>query len=189
VPRRLLLLEHLSLDGFLAGPNGEMDWIHVDEDLFAASLPIYANADAALYGRTTYDMMANYWPTAGDAPDASEHDKGHSSWLNRSTVYVASNTLREAPWGTSGSAIVVKPDAIADLKQTDGGDIVLIGSVSLARACVAANLIDEMWLFVNPVVLGGGMPLFSSRDQRLSLQLRDVQTFAGGVACLHYAAA
>ena len=74
-----------------------MDWIHVDEELFAASVPIYANADAALYGRTTYDMMANYWPTAGDSPDASEHDKGHSSWLNRATVYVASNTLRRPP--------------------------------------------------------------------------------------------
>ena len=189
MPRRLLLLEHLSLDGFLAGPNGEMDWIHVDESLFAASMPIYANADAALFGRTTYAMMAGYWPTAGDSPDASEHDKTHSRWLNTSTVYVASNTLREAPWGATGWATIVKPDDVASIKHGDGGDIVLIGSVRLARACLAADLVDEMWLFINPVLLGEGMSLFGARANRLTLDLRDVRTYGGGVTGLHYAAA
>src|SRR4051812_47729561 len=154
-----------------------MNWIHVDEGLFAATSPIFAHADAALFGRTTYHMMAGYWPTAGDSPDASEHDKAHSRWINSSIVYVVSHALQQAPWGESATATIVKTDdvarAITDLKQQPGGDIVLIGSATLARACVANALVDEMWLFVNPVVLGDGMPLFSSSSQRLTLALRD----------------
>ena len=123
--RRVLLLEHLSLDGFLAGSNGEMDWIHVDEELFAASAPIYAHADAAIFGRTTYEMMAAYWPTAGDSPDAGPHDVAHSRWLNRSTVFVFSNTLQSAPWSASRTATVVPapdlPAAARELKAQPGG--------------------------------------------------------------------
>ena len=86
--RRVLLLEHLSLDGFLAGPHGEMDWIRVDDELFAASGPIYAHADAAIFGRHTYAMMAAYWPTAAQQPGAGPHDISHARWINNSTVYV-----------------------------------------------------------------------------------------------------
>jgi dihydrofolate reductase len=188
----MLLLEHVSLDGFLAGPHGEMDWIHVDDELFASSTPMYAHADAAIFGRVTYGMMAGYWPTAGDAPDASEHDVAHSRWINNATVYVFSNTLTAAPWGDHGHAVVVPVHAdglaaaVDRLKQQPGGDMVLIGSAGLARDFVAHDLVDEFYLFVNPVILGQGLSLFAHREHSQSLTLVESHPYPSGVVQLHY---
>src|SRR6266542_2453188 len=134
--RKLVLLEHVSLDGFVAGPNGEMDWISVDDELFDYVHPIVASADTAIFGRVTYELMQAYWPTAGDSPDATRHDVEHSRWLNNATKLVFSRTLTAAPWGTSGSVQLIK-DNVADevrrIKQQPGSDLVMIGSASLAR--------------------------------------------------------
>ena len=190
--RNVLLLEHLSLDGFLAGPTGEMDWIHVDEDLFAANTPIFQTADAAIFGRTTYAMMAAYWPTAADNPDAGPHDIAHSRWINNSTVLVFSNTLTDAPWGEHRSATIVAttglPGTVHQLKQQSGGDMVLIGSASLARAFVADGLVDDYYLFLNPVILGAGMPLFPANKAPRNLDLVDTTRYGCGVVGLHYTA-
>ena len=105
--RRLVLLEHISLDGFLAGPNGEMEWIRVDDEIWEYVNPIAQRAGAAVFGRVTYQMMEPYWPTAGDSPDASRHDVDHSRWLNSASKLVFSNTLGSAPWGESASATLV----------------------------------------------------------------------------------
>src|SRR5689334_21295359 len=91
--RKLISSMHISLDGFVGGPNGEMDWIHVDADLFDFVGKMTDNADAALYGRKTYEMMEGYWPTAGDQPNASKHDIEHSTWYNKVQKIVISNTL------------------------------------------------------------------------------------------------
>src|SRR3954470_14000335 len=107
--RRIVLLEHMSLDGFLAGPNGEMEWIRVDDDaMWEYVTALTANADTAIFGRTTYQMMESYWPTAGDAPDASQHDRDHSNWLNNSRVLVVSKSMRAARWGATREAEVVR---------------------------------------------------------------------------------
>ena len=190
--RRLALLEHLSLDGFLAGPNGEMNWIHVDEAMFGSLSALYATADAAVYGRTTYQMMNGYWPTAGDPPDASEHDRVHSRWLDEATIYVVSQSL-QAPvaWGEKGKTAQVLPgvDALAEAKAQEGQDIIAIGSARLAQTLVQRGLVDDYWLFVNPVILGRGIPLFTSRDQPQPLTLHSTQQFGGGVVHLRYTAA
>src|SRR5919199_4942298 len=136
--RKIVLLEHLSLDGFLAGPNGEMDWIRVDDQVFSSVATIFHTADAAIFGRTTYQLMESYWPTAGEQPDASRHDVEHSNWLNNATIYVFSKSLQAAPWGRSRAATLVRePDlrrAVDSLTSQPGKDIVLIGSASLANA-------------------------------------------------------
>ena len=84
---------HTSLDGFVAGPNGEMNWIYVDDALFDFVATMTDKADTALYGRVTYEMMQGYWPTAGDQPDASKHDKEHSAWYNKvpKIVFIKNN--------------------------------------------------------------------------------------------------
>ena len=92
--RKLILSMNTSLDGFVGGPNGEIDWIHVDEELFDYAGMLTDQADTALYGRVTYQMMESYWPTAGDQPNASKHDLQHSRWYNSVVKVVVSNTMK-----------------------------------------------------------------------------------------------
>src|ERR1700759_4036668 len=94
--RKIISFMHISLDGFVAGPNGEMNWIKVDAELFDYVGERIGKTDTALYGRVTYDMMEGYWPTAGDEPDASKHDIEHSAWYNRAHKVVLSKTLKDA---------------------------------------------------------------------------------------------
>src|SRR5215831_10792062 len=91
--RRLVLFMHMTVDGFVAGPNGEMDWIHVDEEMFEYAGQQTDNADTALYGRKTFEMMDSYWPTAADQPSAAKHDIQHSQWYNRVEKIVVSRSL------------------------------------------------------------------------------------------------
>jgi dihydrofolate reductase len=186
--RKIVLLEHVSLDGFLAGPNGEMDWIRVDDqEMWDDVKALTDAADTAIFGRTTYEMMESYWPTAGDGPGASQHDIDHSRWLNNSTVVVVSRTLESARWGASGQARVVKDtNALRALKDQPGANMLLIGSASVARECARLGLIDDYRVNVNPVILGGGTPLFPQLTTSRTLELVASRTFAGGVVGLHY---
>src|SRR6478609_11390061 len=93
--RKLISFMHISLDGFVAGPNGEMNWIKVDEELFDYVGKRISQTDTAMYGRVTYQMMESYWPTAGDAPDASKHDLEHSKWYKDVRKIVLSKTLKD----------------------------------------------------------------------------------------------
>src|SRR5690242_13021991 len=94
--RKLVLFMHTSLDGFVAGLKGEMDWIHVDEELFDYAGNRTNESDLALYGRVTYQMMESYWPTAADQPNPSRHDVEHSRWYNKVQKVVLSKTMNGA---------------------------------------------------------------------------------------------
>src|SRR6478736_8267018 len=91
--RNLIFFMHTSLDGFVAGLNGEMDWINLDDAMFDFVATMTDQADTALYGRVTYEMMQSYWPTAGDQPNASKHDKEHSAWYKKVPKVVLSTTM------------------------------------------------------------------------------------------------
>src|ERR1700751_2203962 len=91
--RKIIVAMHVTLDGFTAGINGEMNWINLDEKLFDFVGNLTDSADMALYGRITYEMMNNYWPTAGQKPNASKHDVEHSTWYNNVTKIVLSKTM------------------------------------------------------------------------------------------------
>src|ERR1700729_2956313 len=93
--RKLIFFMHTSLDGFVAGPNGEMNWIKLDEAMFDFIATMTAQSDTALYGRVTYEMMQSYWPKAGEKPNASKHDKEHSAWYNNVLKVVLSKTIQE----------------------------------------------------------------------------------------------
>src|SRR5258705_10414437 len=93
--RSLIFFMHTSLDGFVAGPNGEMNWIKVDETIFDFVATMTAQADTALYGRVTYEMMQSYWPKAGEEPNASKHDIEHSNWNNKVSKVELSRTILE----------------------------------------------------------------------------------------------
>src|SRR5436305_4877471 len=91
---KLISFVHISLDGFVAGPNGEMNWITVNEEIFDHVGKRIKETDTALYGRVTYQMMESYWPNAGKEPDASRHDIQHSEWYNKARKVVLSKTMK-----------------------------------------------------------------------------------------------
>jgi dihydrofolate reductase len=117
--RHLIFFMHTSLDGFVAGPKGEMNWIKVDDDIFDFVGTMTDTADTALYGRVTYEMMQSYWPTAGDAPNASKHDKEHSAWYNAVSKVVLSHTMSEE--GLENTTVVHDQlaEKINSIKQQD----------------------------------------------------------------------
>src|SRR6266498_4103989 len=184
--RKVILLMHTSLDGFVAGPNGEIDWIAFDEELADDVGGITESADTALYGRITYQMMEGYWPTAGDSPTATKHDLEHANWVNNSLKIVFSRSREKTNWKNT---MIIKDDIaekIADMKNQPGKNLLLIGSASITHVFMQHNLIDEYWINVNPVLLGEGTPLFTNISDRVNLKLVQAKIFAHGVVGLQY---
>jgi len=177
---------HMSLDGFVAGPNGEMDWIRVDEEIFDHVGKRIGEGDTALYGRVTYEMMEGYWPTAGDKPGASKHNVEHSKWYGKVHKIVLSKTMKDA--GLTNTTIISDnlADNINKIRQQAGEDILLFGSPTATHALMRQGLIDGYWLFVNPVILGQGISLFTGIKDKVPLKLMATRQFAGGVTELNY---
>lgn len=183
---KIVLFMHTSLDGFAAGPNGEMDWIHVDDEIFDFGAERITNTNTALYGRVTFEMMEGYWPTAADQPGASKHDREHAAWYKTARKVVLSTTLN--PAAHANTTVIGKdfPAALRQLKAETAGEILLFGSPTTAHALLAEGLIDACWLNVNPVLLGTGIPVFKGIRQKESLKLVQTHAFSSGVVCLYY---
>ena len=184
--RKIISFMHISLDGFVAGPNGEMDWIKVDEEIFDYVGKRISEGDTALYGRVTYQMMESYWPTAGNEPDASKHDIEHSKWYRKVHKLVVSKTMKDA--GLTNTTIISDnlSDRINEIKQQPGPDILLFGSPTATHSLIQLNLIDGYWLFVNPIILGRGIPLFVDIKDKIKLKLLTTRQFTCGVTELNY---
>jgi len=184
--KNVILFVHTSLDGFVAGPQGEMDWITVNDEIFDFVTHLTDETDMALYGRVTYEMMEDYWPTAGDQPNASRHDIEHSKWYNNIPKVVLSRTIS----GKESANIQIISDHLADeidrLKQDDGKNILIFGSPSAAHALMAEGLVDGYWLFVNPVLLGQGIPVFKNIKHKVVLTLVESHIFSSGIIALYY---
>lgn len=177
---------HISLDGFVAGPNGEMDWIKVNEEIFTHVGKRISEGDTALYGRVTYQMMENYWPTAADKPNATRHDIEHSAWYSKVHKIVLSTTLKDASLANTTIISGNLADSIQEIKQQADKEILLFGSPSATHALMQLDLIDGYWLFVNPVILGKGIPLFANINGKIKLNLVSTRPFFCGVTELNY---
>ena len=176
----------MSLDGFVAGPNGEMDWIKVDEEIFDHAGKRISEGDTALYGRGTYQMMEDYWPTAADKPTASRHDIEHSKWYKKVHKVVLSKTMKGADLANTTIISDNLSDRINEIKQQAGADILLFGSPTATHSLIQLNLIDGYWLFVNPIILGQGIPLFAGIKDKIKLNLLATRQFTCGVTALNY---
>jgi dihydrofolate reductase len=185
--RKIISFIQISLDVFVAGPNGEMNWIKVDEEIFDYVGRRISESDTALYGRVTYQMMESYWPTAGSKPNASKHDIEHSKWYAQVHKVVLSKTLKGA---NLPNTTIISDDLagrIHAIKQQSGSDIAVFGSPSATHALIQLGLIDGYWLFVNPVILGQGIPLFTNIHEKIKLNLLPVtRQFTCGVTELNY---
>ena len=183
---KLILFMHVSLDGFGAGINGQMDWIHVDDEIFDHGAERIYATDTALYGRKTYELMESYWPTAANQPDATKHDIEHSKWYKHAKKVVLSTTMQEE--NLINTQVIRKDlvDEINKLKQSTEKEILLFGSPTAGHSLMAANLIDGYWLNINPVLLGNGIPVFNDIRAKTELSLVTSKVFSSGVVCLDY---
>jgi len=189
--RKVISFMHVSLDGFVAGPNGEMNWIKIDQEIFDHVGKRISKGDTALYGRATYEMMESYWPTAADKPTATKHDIEHSKWYSQVHKVVLSKTMKGA--GLTNTTIISDnlSEHINEIKQSNQGgdeDILLFGSPTATHSLMQLNLIDGYWLFVNPMILGQGIPLFEGIKGKTTLKLLTTRQFTSGVTELNYIA-
>jgi dihydrofolate reductase len=182
--RKIVFMMSVSLDGFFEGPDRELDWQLVDVELHQHFNEWLATAGAFLDGRVTYELMAGYWPTADQDPGASAPEIEFAGIWRDMPKIVFSRTLERADWNTT---IVrdVDPEEIHKLKAQPGGDMV-VGGADLAAAFRALDLIDEYRIYVQPVLLGRGRPLFQPSDVTTRLRLAETRAFGNGVVLLRY---
>lgn len=180
--RKIIVSNLISLDGFISGPNGEIDWFKYDKEVEDYGKVQLSSVDTILFGRVTFELMASYWPTA----TAAANDQMIIDAMNNLPKIVFSKTLKKVDWKNSR---LVKDDIegeVAKLKQQPGKDMVIYGSGSIVSTLAQAGLIDEYRIFVNPVVLGNGKPLFKDIQSRLTLKHINTKTFGNGLVLLCY---
>jgi dihydrofolate reductase len=182
--RKIILMMSVSLDGYFEGPNHELDWQLVDVELHSHFNEWLGAMGAFLDGRVTYELMAEYWPTADKDPASTGPIAEFARIWRDMPKIVYSRTLNRADWNTTVVRDVV-PEEIMELKAQPGGDLVL-GGANLAATFMQHDLIDEYRIYVHPIILGRGRPLFQVPDARINLRLAETRTFGNGVVLLRY---
>jgi dihydrofolate reductase len=181
---KIVLMMSVSVDGCIEGPNREIDWHMVDDELHRHFNEQLGAVDAFLSGRVKWELMAGFWPTADQDP-ASTPPMAEFSRIWRDTPKVVySRTLQEAGWNTTVVREVV-PEEVRALKARHDGDLAL-GGADLAAAFLAHDLVDEYRTYVHPVRIGRGKPLFAPSGSRADLRLVESRAFGNGVVLLHY---
>jgi dihydrofolate reductase len=179
---KLILFNMITLNGFFAGPNGEIDWHNVDEEFNRFAIEQLDSAQGLVFGRVTYQLMASYWPT----PSGIKDDPIVADKMNHLPKTVFSRTLANADWNNTRLVKDHVAEEITKMKQAAGKDLFLFGSADLASTLTRFGLIDEYRLLVNPVVLGSGIPLFKGTPGKLDLKLERTKTFDSGNVLLYY---
>ena len=177
--RRVILDLAVTLDGFIEGPNGEVDWCIMDPDM---DFNKFLNQiDTILYGRKSYDIWGQYIPKNED----SDTDKEMWRLVHSKEKYVFSRTQKE----TDNRAILINDNIVEEvnkLKKKPGRDIWLYGGSSLITTFISLGLVDEFRLSVHPIILGEGKPLFIDINKRINLQIVETKKFSSGVVQLIY---
>src|SRR4030095_10541167 len=184
--RKIMSFMHVSLDGFVAGIHGGMEWVTMDDEIFEDAIALTAAADTALYGRTTYQMMEGYWPSVLKSAHATKNELHHADWVENINKIVFSTSLEKAEWNNTKLIRKNIWEEIAKLKQQPGKKMIIFGSPGLTHSFMQMRLIDEYRINVNPVVLGNGVPLFRNIEDRINVKLLNARIFESGVIGLHY---
>jgi dihydrofolate reductase len=182
--RKIILMMSVSVDGFIEGPNGELDWHSVSDEFFSHVDELLGGMSAFLNGRVVYELMAAYWPTADNDPTCTPRVAAFARLWREMPKIVFSRTLEGAEWNTT-VVREVDPEQIRELQARQGGDMVL-GGAGLGASFMERDLIDEYRIYVHPVAIGRGKPLFRPSAQRIALRLGETRSFGNGVVLLRY---
>ncbi len=184
--RKITVFNHVTVDGFFAGPHGEIDWFKVikkDDEWDKYTHEQSKSGSTLMFGHTTYEMMKSWWPT----PDAIKNDPDMAKVVNNSPKIVFSKTLQSVEEGPNWKNITllheIEPEEIVKLKEKE--DITIIGSGTIVQQLANLGLIDEYSLVVVPVILGAGKPLFKDA-KKTNLKLLEARSFKNGVVMLKY---
>jgi dihydrofolate reductase len=180
--RKLFMFNMISLDGFFAGPKGELDWHNVDKEFNAFAVEQLKEIDTLVFGRVTYELMAGYWPT----PTAVKNDPVVAERMNSLTKLVFTRTLHSVEWSNTRVVRGNPAQEISKLKSQQDKALAILGSAALSASLVEAGTIDEFRIMVNPVILGSGKPLFMKGNGRHPLKLISSRTFRSGNVLLTY---
>lgn len=175
-----------TIDGFVAGPNGELDWMTFDMDnkLHAFINILTDSSDTILMGRKMTEGFVNYWTSVLENPKSPEYEFAQKMVDYPKIVFT--KTLDESPWANT---VLAKGDVIEEvnrLKNQSGKDIIVYGGANFVSSLIRENLIDEYNLFVNPVAVGKGMTIFNNLNRKLNLKLVESKAFSCGIVALHY---
>ena len=185
--RKLVVFNHVSLDGYFVDANGDMSWAKADHSDSEWGAFVAENASGEgplLFGRVTYELMTRYWPT----PMASKNDPALAERMNKLPKVVFSRTLDKATWNNTR---MVKSDMVGEIrkmKQDSGGGMVILGSGSIVSQLASQRLVDEYQMVVNPVILGRGRTMFDGVQDKVGLKLKNSRSFRNGNVYLCYQA-
>lgn len=186
--RKVIVSMNITLDGFMAGTNCELDWhfSYWNEEMAEIATGQLKRADTILLGRVTYKAMSKYWPLVALDPCSPRQDLAFAGMMNSYHKIIFSTTLESADWSNS---TVVQHDISKEvglLKQQPGKDMIIYGSGTIVSLLMRYGLIDEYVLWVHPVILGKGKPFFRKITDKHFLRLVSSTTFKSGVVLLYY---
>ena len=181
--RKFKLQVQTTVDGYMAGPNGEMDWMTVPwtDDINAYADAFTDSVDCIALGRKLAEGFIPAWAAGPEGEDQASID-----WMNNTPKVVISNTLTESPWENAVVAGGDLTETVNRLKAQPGGDMIAYGGATLVSNLIAKSLLDELHLFVNPTPIGAGMPVFPNIGAHQQLRLVAAQPFDCGITDLHY---
>ena len=180
--RKIILSNMTTLDGYFEGPGQSIDWHHVDADFFATANALLDSVDTHLFGRVTYQGMESYW-TSGQA---MKDDPVITAKMNGTPKIVFSRTLAKADWKNTRLIKDHVAEEVGKLKNLPGKDMVMFGSSNLAASFLDMGLLDEVRIYLNPVALGAGTPLFKGLKNRVEFKLLSTQAFKNGNVLIIY---
>jgi dihydrofolate reductase len=194
--RRVVASTFVTLDGYMVGPDEDISWVieGFDPEMQAdIAEDMSGKADVFVFGRVTYEIFAAYWPNAvpydeGDElnPSEGKEDPRIIGALNDSPKLVFSKTLKTPEWNNTRVVDEGLEDEIRRLKEQPGKGVNIQGSASIVQALARADLIDEYHLYVHPVLLGDGKPLFATGHNRQDFELAHIKPYPNGVVAMNY---
>ena len=183
--KRVIVSMWTTLDGFVAGPTDEMDWLSVDDEMFAYEIDLVTNAGSLLLGRVTHGDFAGSWPEVAKDTGADENQRRYARRVDAMVKVVASKSGNTADWKNTHRPADLDLATITDLKQQPGGDVVIYGSLSVVNTLEAMDMIDEFHLLIHPRFLRCGKSLFWGEQPR-GLELLSADTFHSRVVLAKY---
>lgn len=178
----------LTLDGFMSGPNGELDWSgeYHDDAMWDDVFDILANVDGVVFGRVTYQLFEDYWPVIRENGAATKRDLEFGEWIDETQKFVVSRTLTRVMWKNT---VLLRGEGaveVAKVKEADGNDLIVFGSGTLISSLMNAGLVDEHRTNIHPIILGEGKPFVRGLNGAHPLQLVDGRKINAGVVGLHH---